>query len=61
MVRVVQGEHTGQLVEVIGTEGCAFSSVIGVKVRTSNGDVVWYWPWNLSGNPAIPGNGGRSV
>lgn len=46
-VRVLQGEHAGQVVEVVEQGGSAYAAVRHVVVRTEGGEIVWYWPWNL--------------
>jgi len=47
-VVVAQGEHKGKLVEVIGREGNVFSTINGVRVMAPDGEILWYWPWNLA-------------
>jgi hypothetical protein len=46
-VRVLEGEHADQVVEVVGQGGSAFAVARHVVVRTPGGELVWYWPWNL--------------
>jgi hypothetical protein len=46
-VEVLEGDHVGQVVEVIKVSGHAFDPILRVVVQVSSGEFVWYWPWNL--------------
>ncbi len=49
-VRVIEGDHVGQVVEVTDVTGSAFAAARKVQVLAPDGRAVWYWPWNLDGS-----------
>lgn len=48
-VRVISGEFQGSEVEVLDLGGHAYHPIHRVVVRNPDGEIVWYWPWNLVG------------
>jgi len=46
-VKVVEGQRMGEILQVVLVDGYVFSPAYKVYVQASQGELLWYWPWNL--------------
>ena len=46
-VRVLRGEHPGMEAEVLDLIGNAYRTDFRVVVKNKDGELVWYYPWDV--------------
>ena len=46
-VLIVEGEHVGEVFEVLAIKGHAFHPAYRIYVRGPEQETLWYWPWNI--------------